>query len=238
MTISDDELDRRLSAADASSLQRVQDTTLSTLLTSTREIGRRIASRQKRRRIVGFSAIGVIAISAAVSLPAAAEVLTHFLAQTDKTCSSATECGKTPTKFVNTTKSDTQLYVESVYPAWLPLPPSLTREKAIAAVVKRLASSPGLETTTGIENAFENVAYCGWTTTWLSAHKSNDRKLQAEAADAMSAETGWPGFAASADNTVMTMQKDFAAGAASGDAIKVIEAQVNNACDTTPGGSK
>jgi len=238
MTVNDEDLDRLLVISDPARSRSVSKETLATLLQDAGVPGRRNTLRRRRRRAVGFGVAGVIVLSAAIALPAAADVVSHFFAQTGRSCDSGTECGKKPSEFIDTTKSDFDLYVENVYPDWLPLAALLTKESVISTVTARLHDNGGTMEASGIEMTFENVAYCSWTDAWMVAHKKGDTAAQNHAASVMRAETKWPGLIQGDGGGLVAMQEQFAAGAEAGDAIKVIEAQVANACDSSPGAHK
>lgn len=235
MAVNDEDLDRLLAISDPARSHFVSGETLAALLQDSGVPGRRIALRRRRRKVIGFGVAGVIVLSAAIALPAAADVVSHFFAQTGRSCDSGTECGKKPSEFIDTTKSDFDLYVESVYPDWLPLAAPLTKESVISTVTARLHDNGGTMEASGVEMMFEHVAYCSWTDAWMVAHKKGDTSAQKYAASVMRAETKWPGLIQGDGGGLVAMQEQFASGAEAGDAITVIEAQVANACDSSSG---
>ncbi|MET4704283.1 hypothetical protein [Frigoribacterium sp. UYMn621] len=238
MKVNDEDFDRLLAISDPARSHVVSEETLAALLQDAGVPGRRNTIRRRRRKVLGFGFAGVIVLSAAIGLPAAADVVSHFLAQTGRSCDSGTECGKSPSEFIDTTKSDFDLYVESVYPDWLPLAAPLTKESVISTVTARLHDNGGTMEASGVEMMFENVAYCSWTDAWMVAHKKGDTTAQNHAASVMRAETKWPGLIQGDGGGLVQMQEQFAAGAEAGDAIKVIEAQIANACDSSRGAHK
>lgn len=227
--MNDDELDARLGRA-AAPAPAVADATLDLLARDARAGGR----RSHRRRLIGGLAGGLLALTGGlIAAPAAADGIRDLLARTGETCQGGTEC-REGEPIIDLSSSDLPELVHLDYPAYLELPPGVTRGDIEQQVAQRLAQQNAVGFESAIGQAYENIAYCGWTAEWLSADDAGDAERRTAAAGVLRRSTEWPAFAgASVDGEWTKVQSFFAQAAEEGDRTGVRAGGSVNACGST-----
>lgn len=224
--ITDEELSRRL-GREAASRQtgKVPNGVIALLVSDARS---EVESGSLRRKILA-GAVGVAVVGGGlVAAPAAAEVIRHFLAQTDIVFS-GTEVVE-DSEFVDTSASDLGAYIESIYPAWLPLAPGQTREGVIEQVSGARAAEPGIGQEVGLRRDLEHAVYVGWIDEWIAAQAAGDADRMAVAAGFIADAATWPAFTATDGGGVTYIMAGYAREIAAGKADAAQElAQVEGA---------
>lgn len=210
MTVTDDDLDARLRAF------RLPDSALppqamAMLARETRERARR---RSVRAAAVWGAATAALAVGAVTAGPAVAHSVQTFLAQSGWT-SWGTEVVE-GSEFIDTSAPDLAEYVDTIYPADLPLAPGQTREGVISTVVS--LQSPGLRQEVGLRRDIERQIRLGWLEEWIDAYQVVDSGRMASAATVLLDSATWPAFVATDGGGVVAVDKAFMTAVADGDA--------------------
>jgi hypothetical protein len=214
VTLSEQELDDRLSVvtsqAPSTQLQHSLDTLVAwTSIAATR-------SRTIRLRLaVGALALGALGGVAAV--PAAADAIHEFLAQSDFVPDTPPQV--TDSQMVDLGAPDLRAYVETIYPEWLPLSLGQSRSALLDRLVAERANGVAGTNQEFVQEVFlrrdlERYAYCGWVDTWLG-ELDPARRILATAEIGRAAR--WPATVATAVQGVLPMMDAFARAAAAGD---------------------
>ena len=229
--IDDAELERRLGRSDDAEPHARVQAALGVLLSEVPTMPRNTSTRKRRAGLL--SLIGVVSLSGIVAAPAAADMIARFVAQTGAQCV-GTECGSAGDEFIDSTAADLPEYVASVYPTWLPLTSSMTRDSVTQQVVSTLQAAPGDHQALAVQKEFEKQAYCAWIDVWLSANAAGDLALQGQATAVMEDEPTWPARVATDGGGIVEDQKAYAAAAVAGDAVAVQNARSVNGCGLVP----
>ncbi len=182
--ISDDDLDRRLSAP---AVTPAQPDTLDQLVRAARAHG----LRQRRRGAIGsVVAAGVGLALALVAGPATADAVREFLAQTDWVPDSDAPRAHN-SDFIDLGAPDLEAYITTIFPESLQLAPGRSREQLIAQTAADYARTDGMgigfTQEVFIRAHLEDLAYCGWIDSWLT-----DATTQPSAAAVIATRSTWP----------------------------------------------
>jgi len=234
--ITDDELDGRLRAGDASRGFMASEQGLDALARNAERLaGQQGAPRRRRRLFAGLSLAGLVVFGGAIAAPAAADAIREFLAQSDWRCTFGSECGDPDDGWIDTSAADLPDYLASVYPEQLPFAAPLTREDVLASIGGELASTPALTSETSVQRLFENTAYCSWVGLWLDSDTAGDTASRDDATAVLRDAASWPAMTATDGGGIMDNQAAFAGLAEDGDREGVMLAAQMNACASWDG---
>ena len=228
--MNDEELDRRLRAADRMTAVQIAGEVLDRVHADVRAE----AKKRQRRRIGAIAGLGVLALGGLATAPAAAEVVREWLAIADWQPDAGGEI-LPGSEMIDLSAPDRPAYIASRFPEWLPIPPGTTRTEMIDEVVDRWRNVPdaGFTQEIGFRYDFERLAYCGWIDAWLT---SEDAVVVAKATTVMRDSIGWPAFnATDADGVVPAFLTAYADAAATGDRDGVQFAAWQYGCSTWDG---
>jgi hypothetical protein len=186
--MNDEDLDRRLRAADRMDGVRLPES----VLEGVHREARAIADRSLRRRISAVAGIGVFSLGALTAAPSAVQAITHWLAVAEWQPDAGGEI-LPDSEMVDLSAPDLPEYIASLYPEWLPLAPGVTREQLVADVVGADLPEEGFTQEVGFRERFESLAYCGWVDAWLTA---DDPAVTSAAIAVMRDAIDWPAFTA------------------------------------------
>lgn len=210
MTMTDDDLDTRLRAARVAG-PPLPSGAVSLLVRETRDLVHRRRTRTAVGAGVVVAALGIGSVTAG---PALADSVRNFLAQSGWT-SSGTEVIKN-SEWIDTAAPDLTEYVDSIFPADLPLAPGQTRSGVIAVVVGQ--QTPGLKQSIGLIRDIDRQVRLGWLGEWMDARASQDPARMDAAARVLVASTTWRGFVATDGGGVVLGDTAFMTAIAGGDA--------------------
>src|SRR5690606_18388928 len=171
-----DNLDRRLAALDRA--PSVSPTVLDGLAAAAQREGR--GARRRRFAVIGLSATLVVG-GGVVAAPAAADVVRAFLAQAEWFPSAGGEI-LAGSEWIDTSQADLRAYLATVYPYWLELAPTQSRQSILDDVTADAAANPGLTQEVGLRRSIEVRAYCGWAVELLDAQRAEDEQRYDDAA--------------------------------------------------------
>lgn len=202
---------------------------------------RRTASRRRRRIGMISGALALTIGAGFAAMPAAADVVRQFLAQTGVTCE-GTECGGVDVddaELIDLRASDLGEYVASQYPDYLVLPAGMSRQSVIDELLSEIdvpMDEASFMADSAIVGGYEAIAYCGWVAEWLRAEESGEPTRRGVAADALTQILDWPGpMQSSPDANLLALQEAFAEAARTGDTDGVQTAALFNHCDVGDG---
>jgi len=199
---------------------------LDVLAISTRDVAR---STLRHRLIAGVTAGLLVLGAGAVAAPAAADAVREFLAQTGRPIGSGSEVIP-DSEWIDLGAPDLRQYVESIYPEYVLLAPGQTRESAIDVVVEMWGQRNGETQAVGLQRTVETLAFCGWTTEWISAREDDDPGRAKTAAEMMLLTTTWPAVIATDGGGIVDDQRGYANAAIAGDRAGVSPALTANGC--------
>lgn len=218
--ITDDELDSKLHLADPSRALRIGKPALDELLDATRRQELPIVPWYRRRRLLASLGIaGAVLVGGALTTAAAAEVIRHFVAQSDWHPAAGGEV-LPDSNWIDFSAPDVKAYVVSLYPAWLPLPPDADRTAFIGTVLDNMPAT-GLMQEIGVENTYEWRAQCEWLDEWDGAVRVGDSERVAAAAAVIQESASWPGIVATDGGGIADDARKAAGFAKSGDVAGV-----------------
>ncbi len=235
MTMTDDELDRRMLLADPARGLAPGDDSLGALLSSTGEQARSTRPRSRRRMLTGLGIAGVMLIGGAAAAPAAADAIRQFLAQSDWTCSWGSECGDPAGQWIDTGAADFVDYTATVFPYNLPLPAGVDAEELRVSVAASRHANPALTPDYSIVFSFESRIYCEWVGEWLNRDAVGDIANRDAAARVMKESADWPGLVASDGGGIAEITRALAEAALDGNREAVQAAAQYSACEAWDG---
>ena len=219
--VTDEQLDARLVRADRAREVPVETRSLDDLALAARAEAR----RRGRRRITGGAVAGGALALALVAggfaaAPAVGEAIRAFIAQTgivpgEEEAGSEVAPGS---EWIDTSASDLRDYIESIYPAWLPLAPGQDRAALIDQVTGERAANPGMQQEVGIRLRFEWLVMDAWLDEWIAAHSVGDAGREVKAMNVLLESRDWPASVASDGGGVHTMHVLLIDRMAAGDA--------------------
>ena len=197
---------------------------------------RRTTPRQRSRRI-RWTILGLVAALAVGfgAAPATAAVQ-HWLAHTDQFGPKTTESDTS--EWIGLNASDSNKALAALYPSYLVLPPTVTKDDVIRIMLKQNAASvlsgnPDgdrvVEQVTGVHESYEFIANCAWYGDWLAADDAGDQARKASASLGLTQAANFPALAAQSPSITVRLQR-FAAGATKGDRASVVEGRTEANC--------
>lgn len=232
----DEELDARFGAADRAARLSAHEPTLVNLfaVSEAESLGRR-----RRRAIARAGIAGALVIGLGVGAPTAAAAIRDYLSQTGRYCS-GTECGAgvnpEEAEWIDSSKSDFGVYVDSLFPTDLPLADGSSRAQVVGQLVSNIESanaadgSGGEWTALGLSSSLENIIYCGWVNQWLAADAAGDAGSAQRSAEVMRDAAEWPATVKTDGGGVADAIRWYADAANRGDAATVLGGAKAFAC--------
>jgi hypothetical protein len=186
------------------------------------------------RRIAAVGACALVAILGLVAVsPVAADVVRHFLAQSDFDPAPGGEV-LPDSEWVDVGAPDLADYVDSIYPDYLVLAPGQTREQIVDDVTARWSGMSGVTQEVGFRRDMEIAVFCGWAKEWREAREIDDDGRAQAAVDGMLLTTTWPALAATDGGGVVDRQVEIINAGTSGDRDDFEFGVSQNGCSTYP----
>lgn len=113
--------------------------------------------------------------------------------------------------------ADLDEMVASVYPAWMPLAPGVTRDGLTARVVAIMTADGALAPERLVRRTFESESYKDWLGAWIAAHDRGDTEAQETAARVITEASDWPTLVATDGGGVTDVMRAYAKRIAAGD---------------------
>lgn len=193
--MTEDEFDKRLTAADPAEGMRASRQALDEAFAAS-TVRAPINRRRKLGVVAGVASL--VLIGSAITLPAAADAIREFLAQTGEFGGLAGDSESDSSEWIDVTQSDASDYALSVFPPGLRLPKGVDSQEFAARVVVDLGlgsagsgEDEGVRVVqeTGIKSEFERRALCLWIGEVLDSEQRG--AVDAEAIDMLGA-AHWP----------------------------------------------
>jgi hypothetical protein len=188
--MNDADIDRRLRAADRA--HAIAGGTLDALAVAAQREAR--TSRRRRLTAIGMSALLVVG-GGAVAAPAAADAVREFLAQSDWFPAAGGEI-LPDSEWVDLEAGDLREYIEFVYPEYIPIPPSMTRDEIIDRTYEIWNQPDATTQEVSLRRSVETFAYCGWAVELIDAQRDGDAGRYDRAAQTVLAAAEWPALVA------------------------------------------
>lgn len=184
-------------------------------------VHRAVIESSRRRRVRRATVAGAAALTLGaglIALPAAADVVREFLAQTGVVCEGS-ECGGDWGEMIDLGAPDVDEFVASKYPDYLVLAPGQSRDGVVAQVQEAFPTEQNAVTPEASFAAeYEHLAYCGWIDEWLRADAEADLTARGDASDVLTEMLTWPGPMQTTDDpNIIVLQSAFAEAAREGD---------------------
>jgi hypothetical protein len=200
------------------------------------DVLKKATPRQRSRRI-RWTIIGVIAaLVAGVGAAPATAAVERWLAHTGQFGPKTTESDTS--EWIGLNAPDSNKALAALYPSYLVLPPTVTKNDVIRIMLIRNSASVKsgnpegghvVEQVTGVHESYEFIAICAWYGDWLAADDVVDKSRLAAATAGLQTAANFPAIASASPSITVRLQR-FAAGAAAGDRASVEEGYKEPGC--------
>jgi hypothetical protein len=199
---------------------------------------RRTTPRQHSRRI-RWTILGLVAaLAVGIGAAPAAAAVQQWLAHTGQQGPKTTESDNS--EWIGLNASDSNKALAALYPRYLVLPSTVSKDEVIRIMLKNNAASvksgnPNgdhvVEQATGVHESYEFIAICAWYGYWLAAADSGDKARLSTATAGVNEAANFPALASQSPSITVRLQR-FAAGAAAGDRASVVEGYTEANCSS------
>ncbi len=222
--LSEQELDARLAETKRSDLS-APDAFFDTVLAEAAH--ERATSRAPRKAVV-VAIVGALVVGGA-ALPAAAEGLRTFLAQTGWIPEESTE-QIADSEVIDTSAPDFPEYLRATFWTDATLPPGMSHDDLLERIIALHTANPGLTQEVGFRRFYEVVAQCGWMSEWNQAVARGDDNTARIAAEQLEAATTWRGLVTTDGGGIMERYRDVADATAAGNARAFAASPLHREC--------
>lgn len=184
--------------------------------------------RQPKRTVAAIAIVGTLIVGGA-ALPAAAQELGTFLAQTGWLPPPSSEV-ITGSEVIDTSAPDFPEYLRASLSSDATLPPGINHDELIERIIAQSTANPGLTQEVGFRRTYEMIAHCGWMAEWQQATRDGDTEAANRAVVELQAATEWRALVATDGGGIMDLYRDVAESAAAGDARAVAASPLNRDC--------
>lgn len=187
--------------------------------TSTRDVSRLLRRLHRRRRRWLPIAVGTLGAALLMGGLAPAAASWMFQAQTGVVDSSGGSEAVKGAEWIDSSESDFESYMESIYPRWLPLPSGVDQSRFAAQEANRYADVTGeaLVQDVTLQFTYEMAAQCLWRDEYLRAVGAGDSARATAALDVLDDAASWPAIVASDGGGVSDSLREMASRARAGD---------------------
>lgn len=222
--VSEQELDDRLASAKRGGLS-APDGFFDTVIAEAAQ--ERPSSRTPRKAVV-VAIVGALVVGGA-ALPAAAEGLRTFLAQTGWIPEESTE-QIADSEVIDTSAPDFPDYLRATFWSDATLPPGMNHDALIERIIQQHTANPSLTQEVGFQRFYEVVAQCGWMSEWNQAMRRGDDNAARIAAAQLEAATTWRGLVTTDGGGIMQRYRDVADAAAAGNTRAFAASPLHREC--------
>lgn len=163
------------------------------------------------------------------ALPAAAQELEAFLAQTGWIPEESTE-QIANSEVIDTSAPDFPDYLRATFWTDATLPPGMNHDALIERIIQQHTANPSYTQEVGFRMFYEVVAQCGWMSEWNQAMRRGDDNAARVAAAQLEAATTWRGLVSTDGGGIMERYRAVADAAAAGDTRAFAASPLHREC--------
>ncbi len=222
--VSEQEMDDRLANAKRGDLS-APDAFFDAMLA---EAAQERPSPRTPRKAVVVAIVGALVVGGA-TLPAAAEELRTFLAQTGWFPPPSSEV-LAGSEVIDLGAPDFPEYLRATLWSDATLPPGMSHDELVEKIIDMKPEGGGYMQEVVFRMQYEVIAHCGWMSEWRQATLRGDGNATRIAAAQLQAATTWRGLVSTDGGGIMERYREVADAAASSDARTVAASPLHREC--------